>query len=67
LNQFSGCFALINYTASIFQEAGSSLSPNMSAIVIGVIQLAGSYGSTVLVDRIARKVHPSNILKKKMI
>lgn len=56
VNQLSGCFALINYTAEIFMESGSSLSPNMSAIVVGIIQLAGSCISTVVVDKVPRKV-----------
>ena len=56
VNILSGCFALINYTAEIFMESGSSLSPNMSAIVVGVIQLAGSCVSTVVVDKVPRKV-----------
>ena len=56
LNQFCGCFAMLNYTATIFAESGSNLSPNMSAIVIGVIQIIGSYISTMLVDRAGRKV-----------
>ncbi|XP_031634206.1 facilitated trehalose transporter Tret1-like [Contarinia nasturtii] len=55
LNQFCGCFAMLNYTANIFKEAGSSVSPNKSAIVVGVIKLIGSYISTNLVDRAGRK------------
>lgn len=57
LNQFCGCFAMLNYTASIFAEAGSDLTPNMSAIVVGAIELLGSYISTVLVDKAGRKVN----------
>lgn len=56
LNQLSGVFAMLNYTASIFEDAGSNMTPNLSAIVVGVIQLFGSYMSTVLVDRAGRKV-----------
>lgn len=56
LNQLCGCFAMINYTATIFQEAGSNLTPNSSAIVVGAIQLFGAYVSTILVDRAGRKV-----------
>lgn len=56
LNQFCGCFAMINYTASIFAESGSNLSPNSSAIIVGVIQLIGSYVSTFLVDKAGRKI-----------
>lgn len=57
LNQLCGCFAMLNYTASIFKEAGSTMSPNMSTIVVGIIQLLGSYVATFLVDRTGRKVH----------
>lgn len=35
LSQFNGCVALQNYSANIFQKAGSNLSPNTSSIVIG--------------------------------
>lgn len=56
LNQLCGCFAMLQYTASIFKDAGSNMSPNMSAIVVGVIQLFGSYAPTYLVERAGRKV-----------
>uniref|UniRef100_A0A1B0BCA7 Major facilitator superfamily (MFS) profile domain-containing protein n=1 Tax=Glossina palpalis gambiensis TaxID=67801 RepID=A0A1B0BCA7_9MUSC len=56
LNQFCGCFAMINYTASIFEQSGSSLSPKISAIIVGVIQLLGSCASTLLVERAGRKL-----------
>ncbi|XP_065084145.1 facilitated trehalose transporter Tret1-like [Ochlerotatus camptorhynchus] len=56
LNQFCGCFAMLNYTASIFNESGSTLSANTSAIVIGSIQMVGSYFSTMLVERAGRKL-----------
>ncbi|XP_021700715.1 facilitated trehalose transporter Tret1-2 homolog isoform X1 [Aedes aegypti] len=55
-NQFCGCFAMLNYTASIFAESGSTLSANMSAIVTGSMQMVGSYCSTLLVDRVGRKL-----------
>lgn len=56
LNQFSGCVALLNYTATIFQEAGSNMSPNDSAIVVGAIQVFGTIIAANLVDRAGRKV-----------
>lgn len=62
VNQFCGCLALLNYTANIFQEAGSSMSPNMSAIVVGSIQFLGSYVATCLVDRTGRKVNVCYVL-----
>lgn len=56
LNQLSGCFAMISYTATIFDAAGSAMNPNTSAIIIGVIQLFGSFASIYLIDRSGRKV-----------
>lgn len=56
INQLCGCFVMINYTATIFKQSGSNLSPNMSAIIVGIIQLFGSYMSTLLVERAGRKI-----------
>lgn len=56
LNQFCGCFAMLNFTASIFQQSGSTLSPNMSSIIVGVIQILGSIFPTIFVDRVGRKM-----------
>lgn len=56
LNQFCGCFAMINYTGTIFEQAGSSLSPNISAIIVALIQLLGSYASTMLVEKAGRRI-----------
>jgi hypothetical protein len=52
---FTGCYALLSYASLIFQEAGSTLSPNISAIIIGCIQVVGVYLSTFLVDRAGRR------------
>lgn len=56
LNQFCGCFAMINYTATIFDKAGSTLSSNVSAMIVAFIQILGSYCSTLLVERAGRKM-----------
>lgn len=57
LEQFSGCFALLFYTASVFEKAGAtSIAPEESTIIVGVIQLLGAYCSTFMVDRAGRKV-----------
>ena len=53
---YSGITPMTFYTATIFQDTGSNLSPNMSAIVIGVIQLIGTCVATDLVERVGRKV-----------
>lgn len=47
---------MLSYTATIFQESGSSLNPNDSAMVVGIIQIIGSYLSTLLVERAGRKI-----------
>ncbi|KAH8263237.1 hypothetical protein KR044_006378 [Drosophila immigrans] len=55
-NQGCGCFAMLNYTAMIFAESGSSLPPAIAAIIVGVIQVVGSYVATLLVERAGRKM-----------
>lgn len=56
LNQFSGSFAIMVYTADIFRKSGSDLTPNESAIIVAVIQLLGVYVSTICVEKFGRKV-----------
>lgn len=56
LNQFSGTFAIMTYTADIFKSSGSDLTPNESSIIVAVIQLAGVYTSTICVEKFGRKV-----------
>lgn len=55
-NQFCGLFTMMTFAGYIFKESGSSLSPNMSSIVVAIIQLLGSYCSTIFVDRFGRKI-----------
>lgn len=55
MNECSGAFILISYTAAIFAEAGSAIPHEWSAILVAFIQLAGTYVSTILIDRIGRK------------
>lgn len=62
LSQLSGMPGMSSYTAHIFQESGSNLSPNMSAIVVGVIQILGTLVAAIFVDRFGRKVRHFNIL-----
>ncbi|XP_053674994.1 facilitated trehalose transporter Tret1-like [Anopheles nili] len=58
LNQFCGNFYLLNYAQSMFDESGSGLSlpASHSVIVVGLIQLAGCYVCTLIVDRAGRKI-----------
>ncbi|KAH8319051.1 hypothetical protein KR067_006030, partial [Drosophila pandora] len=55
-NQLCGCFTMLNYTAVIFEQAGASLQPTVAAIIVGVIQVLGNYVSTMLVERLGRKI-----------
>lgn len=57
LEQFTGTFALLFYTASIFKKSGATtISPEIATIIVGVIQLVGAYVSTFMVDRAGRKI-----------
>lgn len=47
---------MLNYAGEIFKVSGSHLGPNMSAIIIGIIQLVGTFAPTLLVDKAGRKV-----------
>ncbi|KMQ94447.1 facilitated trehalose transporter tret1-like protein [Lasius niger] len=53
--QFSGIFAVISYTESIFIMSGSSLSSNTSSIIVAAILLLGSSLSTSLIERAGRR------------
>lgn len=55
VNLFSGTFAMINYTATIFKDSGSNWDPHLCSIIIAFIQICGVYGSGHLVDRVGRK------------
>lgn len=55
VSQFSGTFTLCNYAATIFRESGSTIDPNMSAIVMGTMQVCGTYCASRVVDSMGRK------------
>lgn len=55
LEQFSGVFGLLFFVSTIFEYSGSSVSPNESSIIVGVIQLIGAYCSTMFVDKAGRR------------
>lgn len=46
---------MLSYTATIFEDSGSIISANWSAIIVGTVQLVGAFLSIILVDRIRRK------------
>ncbi|GAB0091270.1 hypothetical protein DMENIID0001_060890 [Sergentomyia squamirostris] len=52
----AGLFVLMNYTVAIFQEAGTGLDPNISAIIASIIQLLGAIVSAYYTDKSGRRV-----------
>lgn len=56
LNTYNGNITLSNYTKLIFDETGSNLSTDLSAIITAIIQIVGVFVATQLVDRLGRKV-----------
>lgn len=56
LPQLSGCFILLSYSTAYFKEAGSSLTPLQSSILICVVQLIANLFTMILVERLGRKI-----------
>ncbi|KAK3914935.1 Facilitated trehalose transporter Tret1 [Frankliniella fusca] len=54
--QLSGVFVVISYAESIFRSAGSSMSPSAAAASVGLVMLVMSYATTLVVDRVGRRV-----------
>lgn len=53
---FAGSFTLSNYYETIFKEAGSSLSPAVSSIIVASIQCLGVFSATLAIERLGRKM-----------
>lgn len=51
----SGCFVFLQYAETIFSEADPTSSPQISSIIVAVIQMSGSYISTFFVEKAGRK------------
>lgn len=57
LRELSGCGPMLQYTATLFKEAGSKLPAHVPAMLVNGIQIIGSVISMNLVDRAGRKVN----------
>lgn len=55
INQYSPCYTLILYGVMIFQQAGTQIDAHESTIMLGILQVLGTFSSTTLVDFIGRK------------
>lgn len=56
LPQFCGCYILISYSTPYFAEAGSTLTPLQSSILICIVQLIANLFTVILIDRLGRKI-----------
>lgn len=57
LTQFCGIFAITNYAAKIFEDAGSTLDPNLASIFIAILQFLGAWSCGFMADRLGRRVN----------
>lgn len=56
LPQLCGIYILLSYTTAFFDEAGSTLKPVESAILISLVQLVANSITVFLIDRLGRKI-----------
>lgn len=44
------------HAAQLFIDSGAMFDPNLSAIILGSLQVVGIYASSMLVDQIGRRI-----------
>src|SRR5690348_8545412 len=54
--QLSGINAVIFFVEQIFTDAGSSLKPEISSIIVGIVQVIATLASMVLIDKLGRRI-----------
>lgn len=54
--QLSGINAVMFFAAEIFHQAGSTLSPGISSIILGVVQIIATAVCTLVVDKLGRRL-----------
>ncbi|XP_035444812.1 facilitated trehalose transporter Tret1 isoform X4 [Spodoptera frugiperda] len=54
--QLSGINAVIFNTSQIFSDAGATIPPTISTIIIGVIQVIATFISSLVVDKLGRRI-----------
>lgn len=64
-HEMNGAFTMISYTGVIFAKSDSALSPAVSSIIVGAIQLLGAYVSTMVIILYSITIkHPSHSLTR---
>ncbi|XP_055606150.1 facilitated trehalose transporter Tret1-like [Uranotaenia lowii] len=53
--QLSGINVILFYSQTIFAKTGSSMSPAISTILVGIVQVVASAATPLIVDRLGRK------------
>merc|ERR1711978_470285 len=56
LQQLSGINYVLSYSQEIFQSSGSSIDPCISSMLTGAIQVAGTGFTTVIIEKLGRKI-----------
>lgn len=55
MSQATGGYTFVNYASTLFEASYSDFNANYSTIILGVVQLAGTTLSVILVDKVGRK------------
>ncbi|KAH8267460.1 hypothetical protein KR018_005249, partial [Drosophila ironensis] len=55
-NQFSGSFCFSSYLSTIFAESHTTLDLTMCTIIIGFLQIVGTYVTSLLCDKYGRRI-----------
>lgn len=55
LQELSGCFTMLSYSAIIFDKSGSLKEPQESVLTVGIIQLIGTYLAVYVIQRVSRR------------
>lgn len=56
VSQLTGCFTFLCYAVFIFERSGATIDPNISSIILAIMQLLGTLCTTQLVDKLGRKL-----------
>ncbi|KAJ9589413.1 hypothetical protein L9F63_017392 [Diploptera punctata] len=56
IQQFSGMYVVMSFCASIFEMAGTDLSPHISSVIAGCMLLIGSFFASFLTDLAGRRI-----------